>query len=52
MVVLNLIITGIPSILKNIFGGKDYGIVLNLIITGIPSIQYMNSFRIDIRKVF
>ena len=38
--VLNLIITGIPSIpLKKI---KEYGLsleVLNLIITGIPSIQ-------------
>ena len=38
--VLNLIITGIPSILQNAWCiGFGVG-VLNLIITGIPSIQY------------
>ena len=36
--VLNLIITGIPSILKNIRTAIEYKKVLNLIITGIPSI--------------
>ena len=40
IVVLNLIITGIPSIRTNgIKSLKDLGEVLNLIITGIPSIR-------------
>ena len=41
-VVLNLIITGIPSILTTshlIYSYMDLQIVLNLIITGIPSIR-------------
>ena len=36
--VLNLIITGIPSILITVFGKRYKAVVLNLIITGIPSI--------------
>ena len=38
--VLNLIITGIPSILNNNYYTVQNNIVLNLIITGIPSIHY------------
>ena len=37
--VLNLIITGIPSIPKNLIRFFENCGVLNLIITGIPSIQ-------------
>ena len=37
-VVLNLIITGIPSILYERYLQLDHKKVLNLIITGIPSI--------------
>ena len=37
--VLNLIITGIPSILEVTLYLEDGTIVLNLIITGIPSIR-------------
>ena len=42
IIVLNLIITGIPSILKNINFYLDKKGVLNLIITGIPSILKPN----------
>ena len=38
-VVLNLIITGIPSILMNLVAATGIAVVLNLIITGIPSIH-------------
>ena len=37
--VLNLIITGIPSIHIYVYLPLDFHMVLNLIITGIPSIQ-------------
>ena len=39
--VLNLVISGIPSILKNAGFSTHFGIaaVLNLVISGIPSIQ-------------
>ena len=44
MVVLNLIITGMPSILSCITYTFKYSIkVLNLIITGMPSIQKVNT---------
>ena len=39
VIVLNLIITGIPSIPKDMILDKINNAVLNLIITGIPSIQ-------------
>ena len=39
--VLNLIITGIPSIHELFKGGIMFTVVLNLIITGIPSIHYL-----------
>ena len=39
MLVLNLIITGIPSIHNGIINWSMVATVLNLIITGIPSIQ-------------
>ena len=39
MTVLNLIITGIPSIQNNIKCVTCTPVVLNLIITGIPSIR-------------
>ena len=40
MVVLNLVISGIPSIQKMVAKWKSYtNIVLNLVISGIPSIQ-------------
>ena len=43
--VLNLIITGIPSILGTLAGYPFDGfLVLNLIITGIPSILYKCKF--------
>ena len=39
-IVLNLIITGIPSIQKKIeSGGNNIQMVLNLVINGIPSIR-------------
>ena len=38
IMVLNLIITGIPSILKRTIMQRIQTVVLNLIITGIPSI--------------
>ena len=36
--VLNLVISGIPSILVSFKGTKERVIVLNLVISGIPSI--------------
>ena len=38
-IVLNLIINGIPSILREASGKEPLKVVLNLIINGIPSIQ-------------
>ena len=37
--VLNLVISGIPSIPKKILNNYLYFLVLNLVISGIPSIQ-------------
>ena len=50
--VLNLIINGLPSILKYIITIIFYIFVLNLIINGLPSIQKLaiNARKID-RKV-
>ena len=50
--VLNLIITGMPSILnvKNIRVGEELARVLNLIITGMPSIR--TSFLLPIINWF
>ena len=48
--VLNLIITGIPSIPLQIKLFLLLSIVLNLIITGIPSIQYNDVLR-DIEEI-
>ena len=42
--VLNLIITGIPSILYNATYNDEDSNVLNLIITGIPSIRKRNKW--------
>ena len=44
-IVLNLIITGIPSILLHIHSFFNYFFVLNLIITGIPSILIYDTFK-------
>ena len=44
-VVLNLVINGIPSILKKILGAIGMGIVLNLVINGIPSIRQRGHIR-------
>ena len=43
--VLNLIINGIPSILKILGGIRYENTVLNLIINGIPSIPYFPFWR-------
>ena len=40
--VLNLVISGIPSILNNVYATNDMNIVLNLVISGIPSILQAN----------
>ena len=44
--VLNLIITGIPSIRLGFFSAKGAPYVLNLIITGIPSIPGVNPVQV------
>ena len=49
--VLNLIISGIPSILlKDIMLFKSMNKVLNLIISGIPSIHFSKSNKIEVTK--
>ena len=45
MVVLNLIITGIPSILTDKSQLQNWKEVLNLIITGIPSIHFKKHYK-------
>ena len=46
MLVLNLIITGIPSIpVQEIFEHGTLMAVLNLIITGIPSIPWLECYK-------
>ena len=48
ILVLNLIITGMPSIpKKNVFKHKGFYQVLNLIITGMPSILQIGYYTLD-----
>ena len=44
VLVLNLVISGIPSILKYLTLGQKKMHVLNLVISGIPSIRKMGNF--------